>query len=149
MKVDDRQASYHAVEYLIRQGHREIAMISGTKDDIIAGTTRVEGYLQALRDHGIDPVPERLVYGDFRFQSGRLAMETLLDTAPGFTALFAASDEMALGALSAAARRNIRVPDQLSIIGYDNLKLAEMAIPPLTTVAQPLFLKWEAMHRRS
>lgn len=139
VKVDDKQAAYQATEYLIRKGHRNIAMIAGTKDDPIAGKTRVEGYLNALDNNGIPHLPERLVYGDFRYQSGRAGFEQLLRTAPDITAIFAASDEMAMGILSVAAERGISIPDQLSVIGYDNLKLAEMAIPPLTTVAQPLF----------
>jgi LacI family transcriptional regulator len=146
VKVDDKQAAYDATEYLIKRGHRQIAMIGGTKSDPLAGVPRVEGYLQALRDYGI-PVQEDLIaYGDFGYHSGCRAMETLFHTAPHFTAVFAASDEMAAGALSVAYQKGIKVPDDLSVIGYDNLQIAEMSIPPLTTVAQPLFDmgKWSA-----
>jgi LacI family transcriptional regulator len=139
VKVDDKQAAYDATEYLIKRGHRQIAMIAGTKSDPIAGIPRIEGYIQALRDYGI-PVQEDLIaYGDFGFHSGRRAMETLFRTALRFTAVFAASDEMAVGAISVACQKGIKVPDELSVIGFDNLQIAEMSIPPLTTVAQPLF----------
>lgn len=139
VKVDDRQASYHATEYLVKKGHRKIAMISGTKEDPIAGTPRIEGYLQALGDYGLPQNDKHVVYGDFGYHSGYAAMEKLLETSGEITAVFAASDEMAVGALSAAFKHGIQVPEQLSIIGYDNLKISEMTIPPLTTVAQPLF----------
>ncbi|MBA4496447.1 LacI family DNA-binding transcriptional regulator [Paenactinomyces guangxiensis] len=139
VKVDDKHAAYHATEYLIKQGHRKIAMISGTEGDEIAGTPRIEGYREALRDYGI-PFQENLfVFGDFGYRSGCAAMKKLLERGEEFTAVFAASDEMATGALSVAYQHGIKVPDQLSIIGYDNLQIAEMSVPPLTTVAQPLF----------
>ncbi len=140
VKVDDKHAAYSATEYLIKNGHKKIAMISGTKDDSIAGTPRVEGYIQALKDNNLSYENRRIVYGiDFGYKTGVMCMEELLKKAPDFTAVFAASDEIAIGALSVAYKEGIKVPDDLSIIGYDNLKVAEMSIPPLTTVAQPLY----------
>lgn len=138
VKVDDRKAAYDAVRYLIGKGHREIAMISGTKDDPMAGVPRVEGYKQALLDNGLPFREERVAYGNFFFESGLHAMEALLKEAEGFTAVFAASDEMAVGALTCVTKQGIRVPEELSIIGYDNIRLSMMVQPPLTTVSQPL-----------
>ncbi|WP_223067817.1 LacI family DNA-binding transcriptional regulator [Paenibacillus caui] len=138
VKVDDRKAAYDAVSYLIRKGHKKIAMISGTKEDVIAGIPRIEGYKQALKDNGLTFRNKNLVYGDFMFDSGCKSMEQLLQNSNDFTAVFAASDEMAIGALSVAIRKGIKVPDRISIIGYDNIKLTEMVVPPLTTVEQPL-----------
>lgn len=138
VKVDDKRAAYDAVSYLIGKGHREIAMISGTKDDPLAGTPRVEGYKQALLDHGLVFREDRVAYGNFFFESGSQAMEALLKQSEGFTAVFASSDEMAVGAIAYAANQGISVPEQLSIIGYDNIRLSMMAQPPLTTVSQPL-----------
>ncbi|MNZ31367.1 Catabolite control protein A [compost metagenome] len=138
VKVDDRQAAYDAVAYLINKGHNKIAMISGNKNDPIAGVPRVKGYKEALADHGLPFREEYLVYGDFRFDSGCRAMEELLNTAQDYTAIFAASDDMAIAVLSIAAKHGIEIPEDLSVIGYDNLKMAEMVIPPLTTVNQPL-----------
>ncbi|MCZ8518303.1 MULTISPECIES: LacI family DNA-binding transcriptional regulator [Paenibacillus] len=139
VKVDDRKAAYDATCYLIHQGHREIAMISGTKGDPIAGLPRIEGYRQALLDHRIAYREDRVAYGDFHFESGSDAMKSLLESAGNITAVFAASDGMAIGALNYALRQGISVPDKLSIIGYDNLKMSQMVIPSLTTVRQPLF----------
>ncbi|MFB9324664.1 LacI family DNA-binding transcriptional regulator [Paenibacillus aurantiacus] len=138
VKVDDRQAAYDATSYLIGKGHRRIAMISGTADDPIASRPRIEGYEQALLDHGVAALPEWIAYGDFFYESGTLAMEALLKRGLDLTAVFAASDEMAAGAMHAAARAGLRVPEDLSIIGYDDIRLAMMVHPPLTTVHQPL-----------
>lgn len=138
VKVDDRQAAYDAAEFLIRRGHRRIGMIGGGEDDRIAGKPRYDGFRQALRDHGI-PLSDGMVQdGGFTFEGGLRAAEQLLTAAPDTTAVFAAADEMAIAVISAAARLGIAVPEELSVIGYDNLKLAEMSNPPLTTVAQPL-----------
>lgn len=139
IKVDDVQASYDAVEYLILRGHREIAMITGATGDIMAGIPRVKGYKKALEAHGIPFKQHYLASGNFGFDEGTIAMEQLLQTVPEATAIFAASDEMAIAALSVAAKHGLKVPDDISVIGYDNLKLAEMVVPPLTTVNQPLY----------
>ncbi|MEC2343790.1 LacI family DNA-binding transcriptional regulator [Paenibacillus barengoltzii] len=139
IKVNDFQAAYDAVEYLIRFGHRKIALLSGTKHDTIAGIPRIEGYKKALENHGIPINESYIAYGDFLFDVSYKAMEELLSRAPDITAIFAASDEMAIAAISVAAKYGIKVPDELSIIGYDDLKLAQMSVPPLTTVRQPLY----------
>ncbi|BBI31165.1 LacI family DNA-binding transcriptional regulator [Cohnella abietis] len=138
IKVDDRQASYQATQYLIQKGHREIAMLAGTQSDPIAGTPRVEGFRQALSDYGIAFHESRIAYGDFLLEGGRIAMRRLLDEAAPFSALFAAGDEMAIGAMGVALERGLRIPEDLSIIGYDDLVIAQMVFPPLTTVHQPL-----------
>ncbi len=139
IKVDDYQASYQATEYLIGKGHKEIGMISGSKTDKLAGLPRIEGYKQALTDNSLTISENRITYGDFAYRSGMRCMEELLKKAPEITAVFAASDEMAVGALSCAYKKGVKVPDDLSIIGYDDTQEAEMAIPPLTTVHQPIY----------
>ncbi|NIK70361.1 substrate-binding domain-containing protein [Paenibacillus sp. BK720] len=138
VKVDDRQASYDAVRYLIGKGHKDIAMIAGTAEDPIAGVPRLQGYKDALYDKGIPFRSSRVAYGDFHYDSGHAAMETLLAQDRGITAVFAASDEMAVGAMNAALRQGIRVPEDLSVMGYDNIRLSRMIYPALTTVGQPL-----------
>jgi LacI family transcriptional regulator len=139
IKVDDVKAAYQTTEYLINKGHKNIAMISGTKNDVVAGTPRVKGYLKALEDYGLLKKKENLVYGDFSFDSGKICMAKLLKQSPKISAVFAASDEMAIGALSAAYRHRINVPEQLSVIGYDNTTLAQMTVPPLTVLSQPFY----------
>ncbi|MNN63458.1 Catabolite control protein A [compost metagenome] len=90
-------------------------------------------------DNGITLRDELIFDGGFRFDQATVAAENLLSTAPEVTAVFAASDEMAIALISVAAKHGISVPEQISVIGYDNLKLAEMSNPPLTTIAQPLY----------
>lgn len=138
VKVDDTQASYHATEYLIKKGHKNIAMISGDPNDELAGMTRINGFTKAMKAYALNVDHELIAHGDFGFLSGKRCMELLLTKRHSFTAVFAASDEMALGALSVAYEHGLKVPEDFSVIGYDNTSLAEMATPPLTTVGQPL-----------
>jgi LacI family transcriptional regulator len=139
VKVNDRHAAYTATEYLIKNGHTKIGMISGNENDPIAGLPRIEGYKEALLDNGIPVKEERIIRSKgFSFRDGFPGLAKLLHQAPDITAVFAASDEMAVGALSAAYKLGVKVPEDLSIIGYDNLPISEMSIPPLTTVGQPL-----------
>ncbi|MEC3885321.1 substrate-binding domain-containing protein [Halobacillus sp. HZG1] len=137
VKVDDHDASYAATSYLIKKGHKEIGMISGMEEDPIAGSPRIRGFKAALEDHDLrsDAVIDAR---GFSFEHGKAAFPELIREHPLLTAVFAASDEMAVGALSSAYEWKIPVPEDLSIIGYDNSKIAEMSIPPLTTIAQPL-----------
>lgn len=139
IKVDDFQAAFAATSYLIENGHTKIAMLGGDKDDPIAGMLRLEGYTKALKEHNIS-VHESLIkqYG-FSFKEGKKAMEALLSENIKFTAIFATCDDIAVGAMSIAHKRGISIPKDLSIIGYDNTKVAEMAYPPLTTIAQPAY----------
>ncbi|GAX89507.1 LacI family DNA-binding transcriptional regulator [Effusibacillus lacus] len=139
IKVNDEQASFEAANYLIEQGHRNLGMIAGSSHDPIAGVPRVAGFRRALQEAGIADIDRRIVHGDYRFESGKQATEELLGRFPEMTAIFAASDEMALGIISYAYERGIRVPEELSVVGFDNVKIAQMSNPPLTTVAQPLY----------
>jgi LacI family transcriptional regulator len=139
VKVNDYHASYSAAKYLIDKGHTKIGMISGNKEDIIAGKPRIEGFQKALSDHNIPLDDQNIVFSrGFTFPDGVEGLRKLLDQFPDVTAIFGASDEIAIGALSAAYQLGIKVPEDLSVMGYDNLQLAEMSIPPLTTVGQPL-----------
>lgn len=139
VKVDDRQAAYAAISYLIRNGHKKIALITGTKDDIISTKPRTEAYIQALTDYGIKVDNNLIVNGNFTFESGAICMKQLLDSKGKFTAVFAESDDMAVGAINVAHQRGIRVPEDISFIGYDNTKISTMCIPNLTTISQPQF----------
>ena len=134
--VDNFQAAYQATRYLIEAGHEEIAHITG----IMAqpdGVARRDGYLQALQDAGLDPDPALVVEGNFWRQSGVLAVETLLVRGRVFSAIFAANDQMAFGARLALFRRGIRVPDDVSIVGFDDQPDSAYMTPPLTTIRQP------------
>ncbi|SHF95068.1 LacI family DNA-binding transcriptional regulator [Ornithinibacillus halophilus] len=139
VRVDDQHAAYSATDYLIKNGHKNIGMIGGNKEDMVAGQPRIDGYLQAMEKHNLSCTDKQIVSGHgFGFEDGVDGFRKLIEQFPEVTAVFAASDEIALGVISVAYQMGIKVPEQLSIIGYDNLSLAEMSIPPLTTVAQPL-----------
>jgi LacI family transcriptional regulator, galactose operon repressor len=126
-----------ATEYLVSLGHTRIGLILGPKH-LLCSRARQDGYRAALDAAGID-VDERLVQpGDFRHESGFGATGVLLDLPDPPTAIFASSDTMALGAYEAARRRDIRVPDDLSVVGFDDLPESRWSSPPLTTVRQPL-----------
>jgi len=138
VKADDFRGAFQATRYLLEAGHRRIGMVSGPPEDPIAGGPRIEGYRHALRSYGIAPSDRDIAVAAFDFHSGLRAAGELLDRSPDLTAIFAAGDEMAAGVLACCYQRGLRVPDDLSVIGYDNLALADMTSPPLTTVAQPL-----------
>ena len=138
--VNNFDAAYRAVSYLIERGHRDIVHItaemnySAAVDDIFE---RYKGYKQSLLDADIEPDPRLLVEGNLQQQSGVLAVEMLLGRGRVFSAIFAANDQMAFGARLALYRRGIRVPDEVSLVGFDNETSAAYMVPPLTTLRQP------------
>lgn len=137
VSVDNRQGAYLATRHLIELGHRRIAHLSGAPALEVA-RQRVEGYRQALADHGlgyvqiVNPVNNRWDY-----RSGYLATQSLLQSAPPPSAIFAAGDQMAIGAYRALAEAGVRVPDDVSVIGFDDIEAAAYITPPLTTIRQP------------
>jgi LacI family transcriptional regulator len=139
VRVNDYEGAFRATEYLIEKGHKCIGMIGGSYHDPIAGVPRMNGFKDALEKHSRSFSDEHVISNEgYRFQNGKESLPVLLKKLPNMTALFAASDEMAIGAMAAAHQLGIKVPEELSIIGYDNLKIAEMCYPSLTTVSQPL-----------
>jgi len=134
---NDRDAVADAVRYLIAQGHRRIGLIAGPHG-FRSAKERREGFEMALAEAGIS-LPRSLVAdGQYTFESGVSASENLFDLTSPPTAIFASNDEMAAGVLYAARLRGIEVPDQLSIIGFDDTPLTTRVWPPLTTVRWPI-----------
>lgn len=132
------KGAYKAVEHLLQLGHRRIACISGTSESH-STQERLQGYRQALTEYGITVDPSLIVDGDFMQLGGFQAMSHLLDNVtPRPTAVFALSDLMALGCLDAARERGLKVPDDLSVVGFDDIPQAGYLRPPLTTVHQPM-----------
>lgn len=134
--IDDYSAGVTATEYLLAAGHRRIAMIACPQEHF-AANRRVDGYLHALSkcEDAADPLIE---YGDFMpWTAQKMAMDMLSGPNPP-TAIFAANDGMAAGAIGAAIELGLKVPDQLSVVGFDDTKLAYFTWPPLTTIHQPL-----------
>lgn len=134
--IDNVAAARLATRHLIELGHRRIAHICGRPDHPDAHDRR-QGYIQALQEAGIEPDPDLMIEGTFRRQSGVLAIEMLLSSRSSFSAIFAANDQMAFGARLALYRRGIRVPEDVSLVGFDDEPAAAFMIPPLTTIRQP------------
>jgi len=125
-----------ATEYLIRQGYHKIACITGPLDKTTA-QERLNGYRQAMNNAGLEILPGYEVSGDFEFEGGVPAMEKLLALPEPPHAVFASNDAMAVGAYQALYHRGLRVPDDVAVIGYDDIQLAQYMMPPLTTIHQP------------
>jgi LacI family transcriptional regulator len=126
-----------ATEHLLSLGHRRIAHAAGPKT-VDCSQARLAGYLSALSAAGIRADEDLIVSSPFTYAGGRASSAHLLDLPDRPTAIFAAGDEIALGIMEEARRRAIRVPEDLSIVGFDDTYLASRSAPPLTTVAQPL-----------
>lgn len=136
--IDNLTAAFDAVNYLHELGHQRIGCIAGPEEMPLCHY-RLQGYVQALRRSGITVDPHYIARGNFTYEAGASALEQLLALPKPPTAVFCHSDIMALGALSWAKRQGLKVPEDLSIIGFDNISLAEFCDPPLTTVSQPRF----------
>jgi DNA-binding LacI/PurR family transcriptional regulator len=136
LTVENRVTSFRATEHLINHGHRKIAFISGTPG-VVDGEQRFEGYRDALAQYGLPFDPNWVQCGNFTEEGGMRAFDALMSLPDRPTAVFAANDEMAVGVLVQAARYGLRVPDDLAVIGFDNVRLARLVHPALTTVNQP------------
>lgn len=142
--IDNFAGGYDATKFLIDAGHRSIAHVMGVKSHPDA-LDRRDGYRKALEEAGIEYNPDLVVEGTFVAQSGVVAVESLLMKGLHFSAIFAANDMMAFGVRLALSRRGIRVPDDVSIIGFDDQKESAFMTPPLTTVRQPAAEMGEAV----
>ena len=137
VQSNDRAAVTQAVEYLIGLGHRHIGLITGP-DGFRSAQERHQGFLETMARHGLACPPEMVAKGNYTFETGRAAAERLLEIRPRPTAIFCSNDEMAAGALHAARQREIEVPGQLSLVGFDDTAIAAHLWPPLTTVRWPI-----------
>ena len=135
--VDNRLAARQAVDYLISLGHRQIACITNAHATYSAAADRVIGYRDALEQAGI-PYDQALVrYGDFEPESGYIQMNSLLTSGVPFTAGFVASDAVLIGANAALRERGLRIPTDISLVGFDDIAWSRYVDPPLTTVRLP------------
>jgi len=137
--VDGRRGASMAMEYLAGLGHRRVAVLTGPLEDTVSGQTRWMGYQEGAERLGIPLRAQWVAHGDYRLESGYRAMTQILRGTDRPSALAAASDMMAVGAMTAAQDLGLRVPEDLAVVGFDNIWLAAAVRPALTTIAQPLY----------
>lgn len=132
---DNYNGTKEAVRYLIANGHRRIGFLQGLTDSSV-NQDRVKGYVQALKENGIPFEPDLVVGNSFGEESGYMGSKLLLNTSKNITAIFAASNLIALGAIRAIREEKLKIPEDISIISFDDQTYAEFIATPLTTVAQ-------------
>jgi len=126
-----------AAEHLIAKGHKKFAMVTGP-ERFFEVKARTTGFLSALKEAGVELPAEHQIESNFLEEGGGQAMQALMQSKKAFSAVFFHNDEMAMGALAACADKGLRVPEDISIIGFDDMPLSILAMPPLTTIRQPL-----------
>ncbi|AZN43134.1 LacI family DNA-binding transcriptional regulator [Paenibacillus albus] len=136
--VDDYKAAYDATAYLIGLGHEAIGFLGGDMRDITSGQNRYSGYRNALTDSGIKIIHEHIRFGDYKVKSGYEQMKELLRVKQPPTAVFAVSDDMAVGAMNCIRDNGLRVPEDISVMGFDGSQLTELTRPTLTSMEQPI-----------
>ena len=132
VNTNNYQTAYDIGKYLIELGHRDIAIITGDLEKL-SGKARFNGFKQALKDNNIDLQSNFIAYGDFTEPSGYHAMKNILQSPKLPTAVFVSNDTMAIGAYRAIGQSNLKIPDDISVIGFDNIEISEYMSPPLTT----------------
>jgi DNA-binding LacI/PurR family transcriptional regulator len=146
--VDATGSAERAVQHLIELGHSDIALITNAKLSYTSAQQRRKGYLSAIEKAGIPVKTDLMKEGNYTPDSGYRAMSDLLKATPRPTAVFIASDVVALGAILAVKEAGLNIPEDISIVGFDDIPLAEFFDPPLTTVRLPAFdLGWMAGER--
>ncbi len=137
--IDHEEAAYDAVKLLLEYGHTKIGMISGTLQDPSNGYARYQGYRRAMEDAGIKVRDDYVRIGNYKYDAGLETTKYFIGLKDRPTALFVANDEMAIGAIHTIQDSGLSVPDDMSVISVDNVRIAEMVRPQLTTVAQPMY----------
>lgn len=135
--IDNKYSVYKACAYLLNNGNRKIAYLSGPLE-FSTSIERIEGYQIALEENGIKVDRDLIREGNYTLESGYQAVKALDFERKEYTALLAANDTMALGAMAAIQELGYRVPEEVEVIGFDNIFFSEISNPPLTTVAQPI-----------
>lgn len=134
--VDNQKAAEDAVNIFLEKGHRSIGIIGGP-EDIFTAQERLKGYCKALEHAGIQVRDSLISHGDYTIQGGVRELEKLVRDNPDMTAVFVTNYEMTMGAIIGINELGISIPEQLSVIGFDNLQFARACNPKLTVVSQP------------
>jgi LacI family transcriptional regulator len=136
--IDDYQAAYDATKYLIELGHDSIGFIGGDLRDVTSGQNRYSGYRNALADHSVKIVYENIRFGDYKVKSGYELMKELLNNKQRPGAVFVVSDDMAIGAMNCIWDHGLRIPEDISVMGFDGSQMTELVRPRLTSMEQPI-----------
>jgi DNA-binding LacI/PurR family transcriptional regulator len=145
--VDDLGGAKEATKHLIEQGHTHIGMITNASLKYISTQQRIEGYRQALIEAGITPKENLISYGSFNPSSGFYAMQQLLNLRNRLTAVFIANDSVAIGAIRAIKQQGLSIPDDIALVGFNDIPMAEYIDPPLSTIRLPATELGEAAAR--
>lgn len=137
VQVNCANGAYQLIEYLIKMRHKNIAIINGPKDQLTS-KERLRGYLRALQDYHIPICKDYIIQGDFSYQTGYQGIEQLWNLEKHPSAIFVSNYNICLGAVSAIHELNIKIPDELSLVSFDDFELSMLIKPHLTTVSQPL-----------
>lgn len=135
--INNKKASYSAVEYLLKLNHKKIALISAGKGYESVAKVRHDAYITAINDYNVEYDSNYVSWGDYSMQSGYDAMNQLFERNLDITSVFAVSDSMAIGAAKAIRDNNLRIPEDISIVGFDGLEITRFIHPALTTIEQP------------
>lgn len=136
--INDYAAAYDATRHLIELGHTRIGFIGGDMRDVTSGQNRFAGYSHALADFEVEAVDDYIRFGNYKTQSGYEQMKAMLACDVYPTAVFAVSDDMAVGAMNCIHDHGLKVPDDLSVIGFDGSQLTEQVRPRLSSMEQPI-----------
>ena len=139
VSTSNKEATYDMTKYLIDKGHEEIAFIMTSKDDTVLERERLSGYEQALNESNIKLDESLIKYGGTTYEAGYESMKELLEEGIVPQATFVTGDEAAIGAINAACDKGYKVPEDISVAGFNDVKIAKMYRPKLTTVYQPLY----------
>lgn len=139
VNIDHTEAAADAVRFLIDSGHQRIAMISGPLYDPLRGAARYQGYRKGLEEAHISFDESLVRVGNYRYESGIEAAKHFLTLESRPTAIFAASDEMAIGAMHYLLDSGVRVPEEIAVVGYEDIRFAQMVRPMLTSVTLPMY----------
>ena len=139
VRVDNEAAARDMTAFLLAKGQKRILHLAGEEEDENAGAPRYRGYVRALKEAGMEYDPSLVIFGDYSAERGYRDMKSALEANLSFTAVFAASDEIAIGAMKAIREKELRIPEDISVAGFDGIALINYVHPVLCTVEQPFY----------
>lgn len=136
--IDNYSAGYAGAEILLKNGHRDIAVLAGGREGVFTSSERVRGCLAAIRDYGENLSSERILHTDFTLSGAYQVVTELLESGKLPTAFFALNDDVTVGLVMALNRAGVSIPNEISVLGFDNLTVAKVSNPTLDIIYQPL-----------